>query len=254
MSEASLTYLYALTRGVAALPDEAGIGDRPLRMLRLGVLGAVVSDVPAADFAEEALREHLEDLQWLERVARRHDTVVQACHRSGVAMPLRLATIYVDDRSAEQRLAEIADDAQRTLDRLDGCDEWGVKLFDTSGSAAPSPAAPSGGAEMSGADYLRRRQAEMMRSGEAAATAAAEAEAVHRALAKHAVEDVRHRPQDPRLAGRREPMLLNAAFLVRRSDAHAFRAAAAELAGQRAENGIVLTGPWAPYSFAGTAV
>ena len=98
----------------------------------------MVSDVPAAEFAEDALRGHLEDLGWLERVARRHDAVVQACHRAGVAMPLRLATIYVDDISAEQRLAEIADAAGRTLERLDGCDEWGVKVFDS--SAARSPA------------------------------------------------------------------------------------------------------------------
>ena len=71
----------------------------------------------------------------------------------------------------------------------------------------------------------------MMRSGEAAATAAAQADSVYRALAKHAVADVRHRPQDPKLAGRREPMVLNGAFLVRRADTHTFRAAAAELAG-----------------------
>lgn len=251
MSEASLTYVYGLTRAAAPLPEEPGVDDRPLRMLRLGALGAVVSDVPAAEFAEDALRGHFEDLAWLERVARRHDAVVQACHRAGVAMPLRLATIYVDDVSAEQRLAQIAADAERTLDRLDGCDEWGVKFFDSSASQSPSASAEPN-PSTSGADYLRRRQAEMMRSGEAAASAAARADSAYRALAKHAVADTRHRPQDPKLAGRREPMLLNAAFLVRRADTHAFRAAAAELAGHHLEEAIVLTGPWAPYSFAGT--
>lgn len=251
MSAASLTYVYALTRAAAQLPEEPGIDERPLRMLVLGSVAAVVSDVPAADFAADALRGHLEDLDWLERVARRHDAVVQACHRAGVAMPLRLATIYVDDDSAEQRLADIADEAERTLDRLDGCDEWGVKVFDSSAARAPAPAANP---PTSGADYLRRRQAEMMRSGEAAASAAAQADSVYRALATHAVADVRHRPQDPKLAGRREPMVLNGAFLVRRDDTHAFRAAAAELAGQDLEDAIVLTGPWAPYSFAGAAV
>lgn len=253
MSPASLTYVYGLTRAGAPLPEEPGVHGGPLRLLELGSVGAVVSDVPAAEFAEDALREHLEDLGWLEEVARRHDAIVQACHRAGVAMPLRLATIYVDDESAAQRLTDIADEAERTLDRLDGCDEWGVKLFDTSASGgAPSAADPEPPA--SGADYLRRRQAEMMRSGEAAASAAAEADAVYQALAKHAVADVRHRPQDPRLSGRREPMSLNAAFLVRRGgDTHTFRAAAAELAGQHEGDAIVLTGPWAPYSFAGTA-
>lgn len=253
MSQASLTYVYGLTRAVAPLPQEPGVSGGPLRMLGLGSVAAVVSDVPAADFAEDALREHLEDLGWLEEVARRHDAVVQACHRAGVAMPVRLATIYVDDESAAQRLADIADEAEQTLGRLEGCDEWGVKLFDTSApGAARSAVDPDPPA--SGADYLRRRQAEMMRSGEAAASAAAEADAVYRALAKHAVGDVRHHPQDPRLSGRREPMSLNAAFLVRRGgDTHSFRAAAAELAGQHEGEAIVLTGPWAPYSFAGTA-
>lgn len=249
MSAASLTYLYALTRSDALVPDEVGIDGRPLRILCLGAVGAVVSDVPAAEFAEGALRAHLEDLGWLEEVARRHDAVVQACHRTGVAMPMRLATIYVDDRSAEQRLAEIGDEAEQTLARLDGCDEWGVKLFDSAPAERAAPVAASS----SGADYLRRRQAEMMRSGEAAAAASADADKLYAALAEHAVAGVRHRPQDPRLAGRPEPMLLNAAFLVRRVDTHAFRAAAAELAGRRREGSVVLTGPWAPYSFAGTA-
>lgn len=250
MSAESLTYIYGLTRPAAPLPQEPGIDDQPLRMLVLGSVAAIVSDVPAADFAEEALRDRLENLEWLERVARRHDVVVQACHRAGVVMPLRLATIYIDDRSAEQRLAEIADEAERTLDRLDGCDEWGVKMFNSSVGAEPAPTAA---APTSGADYLRRRQAEMMRSGEAAAAASADADTVYRTLAENAVADIRHRPQDPRLAGRPERMVLNAAFLVRRAEVHVFRVAAAELAGERPEGSFVLTGPWAPYSFAGTA-
>ena len=57
-------------------------------------------------------------------------------------------------------------------------------------------------------------------------------------------------PQPPELSGRREPMLLNAAYLVRNDQQPEFVAAADDHADGGLE--VVVTGPWPPYNFVAT--
>ena len=40
-----------------------------------GDLAALLSPVPLAEYGDERLREHLEDISWLERTARAHEAV-----------------------------------------------------------------------------------------------------------------------------------------------------------------------------------
>jgi hypothetical protein len=73
------------------------------------------------------------------------------------------------------------------------------------------------------------------------------AEEVHRRIANLAVASRRYPPQDPRLTGHRDEMVLNAAYLVQETDA-AVRRTVEEW--QASSLRLELTGPWAPYSFA----
>jgi gas vesicle protein GvpL/GvpF len=246
---ATVTYLYALARAetVDAAPDVSGVADAPLRTLTHDGVGCYVSSVPTVDFGDDALRVHLEDLAWLERTARQHDRVVQACAQLTTVAPLRLATIFADDQSVLRRLDALRASALDVLAELDGREEWGLKMY----AAAPgADADPADAGEASGTAYLRRRQSEHSRRAEAAEHATRDAESVFSSLADLAVRTLRHRPQDQRLTGDPRPMVLNAAFLVDRARVDAFRAAVAALAAQRPPDSVVLTGPWPAYSFA----
>jgi hypothetical protein len=240
------TYLYAITRNDPAV-DVAqlrGVDDEPVRLLADGDLACVVGSVRLEEFGEAALARNLEDLGWLERVARRHDGVVRALAERSAAVPLRLAVICRDDESARERVRAVGAHAGELLDRVEGCAEWGVKLFAPAmdDEQAATPAA-------SGTAYLQRRRQALTEREDHAGTARRDAEAVFERLAARARAAVRHRPQDQRLTGVRAPMVLNAAFLVDRS-AHAdFHALASELAAQRPPDALVITGPWPPYSF-----
>src|SRR5437660_1623858 len=55
-----------------------------------GELGALVSRVPIAEYGDERLREHLEDLGWLERTARAHERVQERVLEHAAIVPLRL--------------------------------------------------------------------------------------------------------------------------------------------------------------------
>ena len=76
------------------------------------------------------------------------------------------------------------------------------------------------------------------------------AEAAYHALAEIAVASRRLPAQDPRLTGRNDQMVLNAAFLVPEERRHDFHIA---VAGLDDGDGAVTTetnGPWPAYSFA----
>jgi hypothetical protein len=108
----------------------------------------------------------------------------------------------------------------------------------------PEPAPGAG----PGASYLARRLAERNRAARGQEAALAAAEAVHRELAAVALASRRYPPQDPRLTGRREEMVLNAAYLVDADGAGALRQVLEEHTDGPVR--LELTGPWAPYSFA----
>jgi hypothetical protein len=246
----SATYLYAVTRPLdgGRLTELRGIGGSPVRCVPAGDVVGIASTVDLDEFGAETLPRHLEDLAWLERVAREHDAVVQALAEFTTAVPLRLGAVYDDDDSAASRVRQLRTAALATLDVLDGREEWGIKVYAVP-PARDDRASPAERAA-SGLDYLRRRRGELERKAVDTRALAEDADAVFEELRARAVLARRHRPQDPVLSGARHPMLLNAAFLVGREARPQFQGAVDSVASARPSGAVVLTGPWPPYSFA----
>ncbi|GGO27929.1 GvpL/GvpF family gas vesicle protein [Microbispora bryophytorum] len=251
-------YLYAVTPGGEPPRDLRGVSDGPVRTVSCGGLVAHVSDVPLDRFGEEPLRRSLEDLEWVEGVARAHHRVVEALAAAGPAAPVRLVTVYTGEEQVRDLLDRRHDDFAEILSHVAGRREWGVKAYLRRDTPPPSPApaataatttasAGASGGESPGLAYLRRKK-ESLRDREDLWRAAAErAELLHAELGQVAVASRRHRPQDPQLSGRSESMVLNGAYLVDPAREEEF---AAVLGGYRDRFlDVELTGPWAPYSF-----
>ncbi|WP_432969292.1 GvpL/GvpF family gas vesicle protein [Dactylosporangium sp. CA-233914] len=246
-------WLHAVARDVGsdAAAGLSGVAGRAVRTVAGAGLVAVVSPVDLDRFGEEALRRNLENLEWLEGVARAHHTVVAALARSRAVVPARLATVYRDDDSVRAMLHERRGDLDAVLDRVGGRAEWGVKMYAEAPQPAPDePAGPSG--DRPGTAYLRRRRARLSADDEWRQRAVDGAEAAHAALAESAAQARRHPPQDRRLTGRTEPMVLNGAYLVERRGSERFADLVAAQAARHGELHLELTGPWPPYSFAGS--
>jgi hypothetical protein len=235
-----------------------------VRLITEGALAAVAGAVPLSEFGEEPLKEHLEDLRWLEAAARAHHEVIDAFSRSGEVVPLQFATVYRDDAAVRAVLRDRAGDFAAAFARTRDRTEWGVKAYFDPGAPAEAPAAehadtrrPEDGGDPAsvrpGTAYLLRRRAQRDSKEDAYRRAQERAEGIRRALADHAVAGVAHPPQDPRLAGYEGWMILNDSFLVERSGAGAFAEAVAACERRHPGVRLELSGPWPPYSFVGFA-
>jgi hypothetical protein len=212
-------------------------------------LAAVASRVPLSEYGEDALRENLNDLAWLEDVARRHDRVLAELLGGGPVVPLRICTIYRDDGQLAAMLVERGAELEATLERLDGKAEWGVKAVAEperlEAQREPALAAPTS----PGAAYLARKKQAAAARGEAERLIASTVRDAHARLCELAAAAVLLPSQNRDLSGHRGEMVFNAAYLVDEERALAFGAAVEEQGceGLRFE----LTGPWPAYNFAG---
>ncbi|WP_069735139.1 GvpL/GvpF family gas vesicle protein [Streptomyces sp. EN27] len=253
-----MSYVYAVGRAGPALDGLAarlpGVDGRPLRPVEGGGLCALVSGVPSDTFSQQGLTAQMEDLDRLEAVARAHHAVVDAAFAETSVLPMRLATVYLDDTRVADMMVRQRSEFRELLSRLEGHVELGVKVYaDPRAAAAPVPAAATPSGAGAGRAYLRQRQAQQRDSqdtyraaSELAARAARLAEGV---AASRAV----HRPQQGQLASRPGVNVANEAYLVPREHTERFRRELSALAEDVPGVAVEVTGPWAPYSFA-TAV
>ncbi|MFF5671370.1 GvpL/GvpF family gas vesicle protein [Streptomyces hygroscopicus] len=260
---AALVYVFAVCRGgdLTALAELPGLGTgAPVRTLAAGPLTAVVQDVPAAGFGEEALRQRLSDRDELERCARAHHAVITAVSALVPAVPLPLATLYLDDGRVREALGERRTSFLTALDRIAGRAEWGVKVYALTGAppsapdagpgagATPGPSRPAAtGSGRAYLDRVRTRQRDREQRHTLALRAAERVDTVVRGLA---VAARRLRPHGVEVTGKHRTHVLNAAYLLDLGRERELRAALASLRRDETEVQIELSGPWAPYSFA----
>ncbi|MDQ0773372.1 hypothetical protein QF026_001838 [Streptomyces aurantiacus] len=263
-----LRYVYAVCRPFGTpLPAQlTGVAGVPPKQLVHHDLVAVVGHVPEVDFAEEPLRAHLEDLDWLGATARAHQNVIDALTVVTTPLPLRLATVFRDDSGVRTMMQERKETFLRTLDRLDGRVEWGVKVYSEPTEASQHPEAserpgvsetpgarpaPSPGRTGSGRDYLRQRRDQRREHEEKWEQAEQFARRLHESLSGYAEDTRIHAPQNAALSRAPGRNILNAAYLVPRTESEAF----VELVDRTKDDApglrVELTGPWAAYSFSG---
>jgi Gas vesicle synthesis protein GvpL/GvpF len=250
---------------IAADPDAAPLGaagvepDREVRVVQQGELVALVSAVPLSEYSDERLREHLNDIEWVERVARAHERVLEQTLERATILPLRLCTIYRDQEGVRRMLSEQEPLLLQELSEVEGRREWGAKVFVDQDRLAEALEEVSeagadveaGRANSAGAAYMARLGRERKVSERLQKFGDSVVEEIHAQL--EAVADrARANPlQRPELHGRNEPMLLNGAYLVSREREQELARVADSLRVRWSASGfqLELTGPWPPYNF-----
>ena len=254
-------WAYCVMRAAEPVPAGGpGLDGGVVEQVEAGGLAALVTRVPLAEFGAGPLRENLNDLRWLERVARAHEAVLDRALSEGTIVPLRLCTIYENEDSVREMLEREHDSLARALETLAGRQEWGVKvLADDEGLAQEARSRSTEaaaledelGARTGGGAYMLRRRLERHVRETVDALGAEVAEQVHAELQDWVTDAVVLPAQNPELSGHEGRMLLNGAYLVEAERVEGLVALVAELEERHRELGVrvQLSGPWPPYNF-----
>ena len=224
-------------------------------------LAAVVSQVSLDEFGQEELEANLTDLQWLESKVRVHQTVLETVLASRVCVPMRLCTIYRDAQRVQALMTEHYADFVSTLERLQGKQEWSVKVYCDSQalagkvgevSARVQELAAQINGKSGGAAYFLKKKMEQAIAEEVERIGDETAQHSLDCLAEHAEAAVTNSLQDQETTQRQDDMLLNAAYLVPDDQLAAFQVELESLQSTYGAQGFSfeMTGPWPPYNFA----
>jgi hypothetical protein len=250
-------YLWAYcVAGVdASLPaGMAGVSAaHPVERVEAAGLAALVSRVPRDEFASAPLQANLNDLGWLERVARRHVAVLDRALAATI-VPLRLCTIFDGADSVRGMLAQRQTILREALATLSGREEWGVKLIVDRAALehAAGGDADDAPAQGSGVAYLQRRRRDRDRRETADRLAAELAADVHARVRAVAHACVLNPAQRRELSGHAGEMLLNGAYLVDAAEVDRLQGVLADVEAVHRELGarVQLIGPFPPFNFA----
>jgi len=240
-------YLYCVTEPTLQPPANLlGLAAAPVRAVAALGAAAWASDLPADVGAVTP------------ELARTHDLVVRAALALETPLPARFGQTFTDEgalrRSLDARSARIT----RALERVRGAVEMTLRILldePVVGGRAERPtastviaraagAAEGGQGEGSGRaylDWLRERQ-------HVAAEALTRAEFLQARVARAVLEIVREEASSPPPPAARS---LGIAHLLARGDVGRYRAAVHAMARREPPLRMMVSGPWAPYSFAG---
>lgn len=236
----NVVYLYGVSESAPAkrAPIAGVQGSDNVETISCVGLTCWVSRVSRSGFADNLAR-NMENLDWLSEKSVAHQRAVAAISEQVDVLPARFGTVFLTEESmcadVKSRKSEIAAD----LERIRGCDEWGIKVLAITG---PPPAQSSG--KLTGKEYLRVKS-QMLRAKTPVA-ADEEVERFDSALR----EVVIAMAEAGKITAGRKDLIYNLSVLVNRKQRKRFENLLREFSSRWAGGKkIECTGPWPPYSF-----
>jgi Gas vesicle synthesis protein GvpL/GvpF len=255
VKKGNATYVYCVV-AAAKRPRLTGVpaglpGTGPVRLLDIDAgRHVVVADAPLSRYGAAAIQRGLSDLAWVSRAAVAHEAVVEAFIDATVVLPMKLFTLFTSD---ERAIVHLHGDRRRIdalVKRLANHREWGVRLvLERPAAAVSRSTARAKATGPSGVAYLTQKKVQRDAAMERAKHARAIAAGLYDRLAERS-RAARRRPAGE-LPVQGGPLLLDAAFLVPRSQSRTFTALVRREQRALARKGyaLTITGPWPPYTF-----
>jgi len=192
-------------------------------------LVAVVSKVSLEEFASEEIQKKAQgDLNWIKEKALAHEKVIEEAMRKDdevlSLMPMRFGTIFKEKARLEETLIKDYPRIREVLDKIRGKQEWSVKIYlkdrgkleqvikeknkaikEKEKEIASLPEGMAFFMEEELKEVISRELEKELNNIE---------EVLFESLKKQAVDAKKCKILQKELTGRREPMILNAAYLV----------------------------------------
>lgn len=121
-------YVYAITREAVTPEAEAVDNSRQFHAVEAGGIAAVFSRVGREQFSQDVIDARSKDLEWLGAIGYRHQDVVSDLMKRTAIVPLRAFTLFSSDEALRSYLLEHATLLSAMLERLDGRQEWTLRV------------------------------------------------------------------------------------------------------------------------------
>lgn len=252
----NVLYVYAVTRE-AVTPEVDGVdGTRRFGVATAGGISAVFTPVNAEAFSQEAIDARGGDLEWLGAIGYRHQDVVSDLMKRTAIVPLRAFTLFSSEEAVRAYLHEHRDLLAKVLERLDGKQEWTLRVeFDPSRwseSLATRVASlrdlqnEIAAAAPGKAFLLRKKLDDEKKKASHAAEQQVVAEIERLVMDKLGCETVAETRE------RRDGAFPQINVLLNRDEEATLQELHAEMTARYESEGVSLglTGPWPPYTFA----
>ena len=261
----TLTYVYCLVKSPRRPPLRGvppGMDGLEVRALDAGDgVWLIVTTVAESTYGEAAVARGLQNLEWVGRQAMHHEAVVERFLTVPAVLPMQLFTLFTSDERALQHVRRDRRRINAILTRVERQVEWGLRLTldeqtppsrggRPAGARGAAAAGRSGAADgRAGTAYLARKREQIEAVRTRLADALADADRLYREISRAATAAVRRAATEQAVPGSR--LVLDAAFLVPRARAAAFRALVRRHRRPLTASGLAvsLTGPWPPYNF-----
>ncbi len=261
-------YLYCIREkiGIPCFSTRGIDGKGEVFTLTYRELEAVVSKVSLEEFTSEAIQiKAREDLNWIKEKALIHESVIEEAMGKNdkilSLIPMRFGTIFKEKSSLEQTLNKDLPKIKEVLDRIRGKQEWSVKVYLMDRKKfeqvikEKNEAIKEKEKEIAslpeGIAFFMEEELKEIISKEADEELNSIVEVLVGRLGKQAVASIKSKILERELTGRREPMVLNAAYLVPDERIEDFKKEAEGLNQEIQTKGLCLeySGPWPAYNF-----
>jgi len=247
-------YLYGVVRRGQGFPADAA-----LRAVACLGVAALVEPVCAEEFSAATLDEKMTSIEWVARLAQKHEAVLEGVTRLGAVVPARLCTLFSSEEALRTTLAENEAGFLTMLEWVEGREEWGLKMLcaedrlrglaGSSDQEARKLVAAIAEASPGHAFVLgKKREARL-----AELTAAGIEDAVDAAIEalEPAAAELRSLPASAAAETGGGRLVLNLAALVDKTAREAFHSTVSELAASLPGEAFTfeMSGPWPPYNF-----
>lgn len=231
-------YFYGVTRSPApGTIEELGIDGARIEAAEFQGIICWISRVSASDF-ERDLARNMENLDWLAPASVAHQRAISAIARQAEILPARFGTVFHNEASLGKHIGDRLRQLKRDFQRVEGAEEWGVKVFSVKPAAAPPQV-------RSGREYLLAKAA-LLPKKDTTSESRAELGKFAQALEQIALESA----AGGTISGGQRGLRFQRSLLVKRSDRKRLESVLARFSRRWAEvRQIECSGPWPPYSF-----
>jgi len=257
----NLTYLYCVTKRVPKLKKVEKLVTN-LHFIYCCSLYAIVGKVSREEFDKESLKKNLADLEWVKTKAYVHEKVIEGIMEFGCVIPFKFATLFYSEHSLKLFLEEHAQMFKENLDRVEGKEEWGVKIYCNTEKLRANCLNEDKGL------LKRDKEITTISAGKAYLLKKKKEELLNIAVNKKfneygqiSFDRLREMSQEAginkllpkEVTERSDEMILNSAFLINKDKVGDFLNIVDDLRVEYTDKGLFFdcTGPWPPYNFCG---